>query len=437
MVSFLCSGIRIVAVFAVVALSVAAAEEKPPLSPGAAMVPVPTEKFQPGGLLQQAATPLSYVRKYGTTLNDSLTGITTDALGNVYITGNTANSDTSGFLRKYSPYGVFLWDKTKTAISIDGVTLDKNGNAYIVGAYISGAWPSTRHNVYLEKYDTAGNILWTKSIAAAPASDPTLMFANGIATDPSGNNFIIILFERAYWPYQSREVFIRKYNVSGGVIWENPVGTSSPYTPRPILAIASNGNAYTAVNAAYNQRWNMTISRFDTQGVPVWSTAFFPVSSSYHTYIHGITADTMGNVYVSGITKANIEGQNLGYYDAFIRKYDINGAAIWTRQFGTSENDYANSLTTDAAGNLYVAGSSSGVLAGRNFGSFDAIIRKYRSNGNLLQSRQFGSPDFDMANFVWVDAGGATYVAGHTNGNLGGAAQGGQDVCFRKLTTPF
>lgn len=406
-------------------------------APLPAVVAGSAEKLQMGlgNSLEQQAAALIYTQKYGTAVNDSLTGITTDSLGNVYIAGNSVSANASGFLRKYSSAGVLLWDRTKSTTSIDGVSLDTNGNAYIVGSFVSGAGSSTRHYIYLEKFDTDGNLLWSKSIAAAPASDPTFMIANAVTTNTNGKNFIVILYERAYWPYQTREVFIRKYNASGMPIWEKSVGYSSPYTARPILASDHNDNNYTAINTATNQQWNTTIKRFDAQGDPVWSTSFYPTATGLETYVHGIAADPNGNVYVTGITKANLEGQNLGYFDAFVRKYDSSSSTLWTRQFGTSANDYANSLTTDAIGNVYVVGSSMGDLKGRNRGSFDAMIRKYGGNGDVLQTKQFGSPEYDIANGLRIDVSGNLYVAGHTFGRFGAAKEGAQDVYFRKYSS--
>ena len=66
-------------------------------------------------------------------------------------------------------------------------------------------------------------------------------------------------------------------------------------------------------------------------------------------------------------------------------------------------------------------------LEGENLGNFDAMIRKYTSNGDVLQTRQFGSAEFDVANNVRLDAAGNLYVAGHTFGQLGGTKRGGQD----------
>ncbi len=405
-------------------------------TPASSMITVPAENFQKwqGSSLIQTVITRTYTRQYGTALDDSLTGITSDTLGNVYISGNSMNSDFNGFIRKYSSEGTLLWTKTKSIISIDGITLDNNGKVYIAGSYATGSLLATRHFVYLEKYNSNGSLIWTKSFKAEPASDPTRMIVNGIATDPNGNGFIIMLFERAYWPYQTRQVFIKKYNSSGLPIWEKPAGNSSPYTSRPVLAVDKSGKTYTAINSAIHQRWNTTISQFDSQGDPIWSTLFNAMPFTTDNYVHGITADSDGNLLIAGITKTSLEGVNLGFYDAFIRKYDNTSAVLWTRQFGTAANDYANSLTTDTAGNVYLAGSSSGTLSSTNRGTFDAVMRKYGRNGEFLHSRQFGTTEFDIANVIRLDTVGNLYVAGHSFGNLAGVNNGGQDVYFRKFT---
>ena len=38
------------------------------------------------------------------------------------------------------------------------------------------------------------------------------------------------------------------------------------------------------------------------------------------------------------------------------------GDILWTRQFGTDARDIAQSVSTDASGNVFVAGNTSGVL---------------------------------------------------------------------------
>ena len=54
----------------------------------------------------------------------------------------------------------------------------------------------------------------------------------------------------------------------------------------------------------------------------------------------------------------------------------------WTKQLGTSSNDYGNGVSTDSSGNIYVTGSTSGELDGNtHFGDRDIFLVKFSSSG--------------------------------------------------------
>ncbi len=93
------------------------------------------------------------------------------------------------------------------------------------------------------------------------------------------------------------------------------------------------------------------------------------------------------------------------------------------RQFGTSHRDEAKSVSVDAAGAAYVAGSVGPDLAlpgQTSAGESDAFVRKYDSAGTELWTRQFGSSGWDVAGSVSVGADGAIYVAGNVSEALPG-----------------
>jgi hypothetical protein len=60
-----------------------------------------------------------------------------------------------------------------------------------------------------------------------------------------------------------------------------------------------------------------------------------------------VSADGLGSVYISGYTSGSLEGTNVGYYDAFLSKFDASGTLEWTQQLGTSEGDWSNSVSAD------------------------------------------------------------------------------------------
>jgi hypothetical protein len=51
----------------------------------------------------------------------------------------------------------------------------------------------------------------------------------------------------------------------------------------------------------------------------------------------------------------------------------------------------ARGIATDASGNVYITGDSTGAFDGGNAGDFDAFIRSFDGGGNLRWTRQFGS----------------------------------------------
>ncbi len=63
--------------------------------------------------------------------------------------------------------------------------------------------------------------------------------------------------------------------------------------------------------------------------------------------------------------------------DTITRTINPPGALRWTRQFGTSNADFALGIATDASGNVYTTGYTFGALEGSSAGSRDAFIRSY------------------------------------------------------------
>jgi len=160
--------------------------------------------------------------------------------------------------------------------------------------------------------------------------------------------------------------------------------------------------------------------------------------SEGYDYPLGLAVDAAGNVYIVGLTNGTFPDQiHAGDLDAFVRKYDAAGNDVWTSQFGTTASDFAQGVAVDAAGNVYVAGRTEGVLTDQSSaGGHDAFVRKYDASGNELWTRQFGSAARDWALGIAVDAAGNTYVVGETEGVLSGQnrAGGGSDAFIRKYS---
>ncbi len=144
-----------------------------------------------------------------------------------------------------------------------------------------------------------------------------------------------------------------------------------------------------------------------------------------------VAVDGSDNVYITGDTFGSLNGSNAGNWDAFLVKYDSSGNELWSRQIGTSANDFSRSVTVGASGNVYITGATSGDLGGNNAGGLDAFLTKFDSSGNELWTQQIGSPNTDISSSVAVDGSGNVYITGF-GGHLDGTSGAGYDIFLVK-----
>ena len=184
---------------------------------------------------------------------------------------------------------------------------------------------------------------WTKQLGSSSNDD-----AFGVATDSSGNVYVTGATTGGLDGNTSaygNDLFVVKYNSSGTKQWTKQLGTSS------------------------------------------------------HDTATGVDTDLSGNVYVTGDTTGGLDGNtSAGSNDLFVVKYNSSGTKQWTKQLGTSSHDYAHGVATDSSGNVYVTGSTYRNLDGNtSAGNADLFVVKYNASGSKQWTRQLGSSSRDSA----------------------------------------
>ena len=162
-----------------------------------------------------------------------------------------------------------------------------------------------------------------------------------------------------------------------------------------------------------------------------WTDQF---GSTGNDLIYAATTDSAGNLVVAGWTTGSLEGTNAGMDDAFVRWYAHNGTVLRTDQFGAGSYDRIYAATTDSAGNLVVAGLTTSSLESPNAGGDDAFVRWYAHNGTVLRTYQLGTGGNDIIRAATTDSAGNLVVAGLTTGSLEGRNAGGEDAFVRAYT---
>jgi hypothetical protein len=397
-----------------------------------------------------------WTRQFGTAGSDVARALAADRAGDVYVAGYTngaLDGETSAggydlFVTKYDRAGARLWTRQLGTAGNDyayALATDAAGNAVAAGytnSALDGQTSAGGYDLFVTKYDPAGARLWTRQLGTA-AND----YAYALASDPGGNVYVAGATAGALDGQTSAggyDLFVTKYDPAGARLWTRQLGTAGD---EAALAVTADplGNAYVAgtVGGALDGQLSagstdIFVVKYAANGTKQWTRQ---LGTAGRDDAYALTSDPFGNVYVAGNAGGALDGQtSAGDPDFFVTKYEATGAKQWTRQLGTAGADplggmtswdQAYAITSDAAGNVYVAGYTQGALDGQSSaGGYDLFVTKYDTSGVRQWTRQLGTTGTEEAYAITSDAAGNVYVAGYTDGALDGQTQVGLGDVF-------
>lgn len=158
----------------------------------------------------------------------------------------------------------------------------------------------------------------------------------------------------------------------------------------------------------------------------------------YETTPTAVKVDSQGNSYVVGTTKGDIGGQINGAQtsDVFLSKFDSVGNLLWSRLVGASDEAEGFDLAIDNDDNVIIAGKTNEeLIASDVFSGTDSFITKYSAKGEELWTQQLDTISTDQANSLITDANGDIYFTGQVSGrfDITTTDQGGSDAILVKL----
>ena len=307
--------------------------------------------------------------------NAFITGETLGSLG-----GPHAGED-DAFVAKYDPDGTLMWTRQLGTSASDrafGITGGTSGNIYITGRTFGslGGSSAGSNDVFLASYDSDGNLRWTEQFG-----DSGTDRGWAIESDALENRFITGYPRGSLGGPNAGglDMFIAKYDSDGNALWTRQLGTSETVETGLDLAVDSAGNviltgaspgSLAQPNAGGN---DVIVAKYDTDGNQLWVRQ---MGTTEDDGGFAVTADSTGGIYVAGRTLGTLGQASAGDYDAFVMKLDAAGTQVWTTQFGTANLDWGYAMAIDAADNLYLTGETSGPLGGPHVGGADVFVAK-------------------------------------------------------------
>ena len=183
------------------------------------------------------------------------------------------------------------------------------------------------------------------------------------------------------------------------------------------------------------------------QSSRLWATYYAGTISGEAS---SVATDAAGNVYLAGT--ANSPGLASGGFqdtllsvgggNAFLVKFNANGKRLWATYYGGTIGTWATSVATDAAGNVYLSGTTQDTVGiaspggflntfqgnkvgNQNPPAFDAFLVKFDANGNRLWATYYGGTNGTYGDRVATDTAGNVIMSGTTEDTIGIASPGG------------
>jgi microcompartment protein CcmL/EutN len=335
--------------------------------------------------------------------NDYSTGIATDISGNVYLTGHTysnlAGTHAGGgdvWIAKYDSEGNRLWTRQFGSPYIEtatGIVADNKGNIYLNGSTngdLAGRNPDDSrfsNDIWIAKYDSEGNRLWAKQVGSLENE-----YSGGITTDSNGNVCVIGSTggDLAGTNSGGYDTWIAKYNGNGDRVWDKQFASSDLHYSSQDLVTDSSDNIYFTDRNAEDINSGVSLIKYDSNGNLIWMK---PLGFTADLSPQAIAIDSDSNFYMTGSTSGDFAEKNAGLSDVWVAKHDSNGNKIWAKQFGSSSWDYSRGIVADDNGNMYLTGSTHGDLASKNFGQYSKDVWVAKLNPNAQSKIAISATD--------------------------------------------
>lgn len=407
--------------------------------------------------MQQHSFAQSYTwgASFGPSGGENITGVATDAAGNVYVTGfyvgymtigattlspfGTSTSDI--YIAKYTSAGVISWLKgvggTESDYATD-IAVDASGNVTVVGSFQSTVDfnPSTTAVANLSspsQYDAdgfvlrlnnAGNFVWAKAFSGQNYDQ-----ANNVGLDASGNVYVGGVFSsvldanpgvgvNSLTSAGFEDAFLVKLNSLGNYMWSLSVGTANSDLISDVSVDGSGNVAATGSSGTYQ-----FVMKANAAGVVQWNKNL--EGKNFYS-LDDVAFDPWGNIFIGGSYSDSLDidlGAGVNYFhetdiyhgtNMYIIKLNGSGNTLWGRQTYNANNymvtpETLAGLAVDAAGSVYIIGTCGGGVSALfndpnlpypnntqlNLSLYDgprsAFVAKYGKEGNFGNSFQWSA----------------------------------------------
>jgi len=368
------------------------------------------------GILRAQLTPAWVQRYTGPGDNsDRYNALATDAAGNFYLAGYSyRNGNQKDFLVvKTDANGDTLWVRTINGSNAgddeaNAVRVDDAGNVFATG-YTDGG--NSNLDFLTVKYSASGTLIWSRIYNNALAYHDDVAVA--MALDSAANIYVTGISDQSITTASNNDYATVKYDSSGNEIFaalKNGFGNDKD---EAVAVVAdNNGNCYVTGRSDSGSDDDYITIKYNGTGTVQWTKLYDGGNGDDRAA--GLVLTPAGEIVVTGRADAGSDDNIVTIC------YSAAGTQMWLKSFNgsASANDRPSAISTDASGNIFIAGQSD---ADPSFSTnYDFVTVKYSSTGTFQwASYKAGSGGGeDSPEAITTDANGNVFTAGRFDADI-------------------
>ena len=322
----------------------------------------------------------------------------------VYVTGSGQVNGANGgrlFVSKLDTNGTALWTRDDSASMVANAYSVGRGLALLNGnIYVSGFNSDSGNKAYLRKYDSNGNLVWSRTTTSGSYIGSTTLggsiFAVGQVGSGAGANFLV-----------------DKWDEAGNLLWSQQYDRNSAEDIlNGVVGLGARIYAVGSTRGTTAGGADAALLEVDAATGSLLSTTLY--GGAQDDFANGIGTDG-ASLYVVGETRSFVGGGNTaGQNDAFVLRYTVAPTLVSLTVTPTNRVIGVTSNLQFTATGTFSDGSSRPLIAGGNAWANGAAIPtpSYGLGGAFAGGKFFAISGFATARLGIYDVTNNTWTTG-------------------------
>jgi hypothetical protein len=341
---------------------------------------------------------IEWDRTYGENSSDLANSVCATSDGGYIFAGYTRSftADSSDvYLVKIDSLGGVEWYRLLGGEDYDDAkSVQQTSDGGFILAGRTRSFGAGSNDMYVIRTNSQGDTLWTRTYGGTNSD------AAESVRQTNDGGYIIAGDSRPIGSTLA-EMYLVKTDSLGDTLWTRTFGGSDDRVAYSAQQTTDAGYIIAGCNPIYGgNEYDAYLVKTDSTGDMLWTRTYGGIDRDGAVSV----LQTAGGGYiVTGYTRSFGAGDS----DIWIINTDDNGDTLWTRTYGSEENEYSTSMQQTMDGGYVIAGGK-----GTYGGETDLFLIKIDSMGDTLWSLVYGGEDIDVGSSVDLTDVGGYIIAG-------------------------